>query len=62
MTEYTVTRDSGEITIHEADHDSPALVTFRGFEGEELFDIFVTAAAASGTTTLWDANRAEYLT
>ena len=61
MAEYTVTRDAGVITVHEGDHESPAVATFDGFEGEELFDALVAGATAAGTHTFWDANRASYL-
>jgi hypothetical protein len=61
MAEYTVTRDACVITIHEGDHHTPAIATFDGIEGEELFDALVTAATTTGVHTFWDANRAEYL-
>lgn len=61
MSEYTVTRDGGVITVHEGDHDSEAVATFVGYEGEQLFEAFVSQVAASGLHTFWDANQAAYL-
>jgi hypothetical protein len=61
MAQFTVTREGGVITIHESDHHSPAVATFDGFDGEQLFDALIAGATAAGTHTFWDANRADYL-
>lgn len=61
MPEHTVTRAGGRITIHEGEAGSPAIATFDGHEGEELFDLMVMALTQAGAATFWDANRAEYL-
>jgi hypothetical protein len=61
MHEYTVTRDAGVITVHGGDHNSDAVATFEGIEGEALFDALVAGATAAGTHSFWDANRAAYL-